>query len=225
MSWGIEKESVARNAYVDTVKDKHMGFEVENAGLYVNPESPHLGASPDGLVCCQCCGPGLLEIKCPYSVRNTTPTSATYIQPKEDGDGFQLNRKHNYYFQIQGQMAIFDRTYCDFACWTLHGLHVERICYDPDLVNYMIPKLDDFFLKIILPEVLCDGEQQQPTMRDIFCYCRQGESGKMIACDSPSCEFIWFHYTCLKLPQTFDPGENEWLCPDCIKKCDHLPTS
>ena len=28
--------------------------------------SPRLGASPDGVVQCECCGNGVLEIKCPY---------------------------------------------------------------------------------------------------------------------------------------------------------------
>ena len=113
-----------------------MGFEVDSAGLFVNPESPHLGASPDALICCQCCGEGLLEIKCPYSIKDSTPTLAPYIKVKDDG--FQLDTKHNYYFQVQGQLAIFERTYCDFACWTLQGLHIERISYGPDFVTTMI---------------------------------------------------------------------------------------
>ena len=37
------------------------------AGFYVNLSFPHLGASPEGIVSCACCGEGLLEIKCPYS--------------------------------------------------------------------------------------------------------------------------------------------------------------
>ena len=31
---------------------------------------PFLGASPDGLVLCECCGTGALELKCPYSPRD-----------------------------------------------------------------------------------------------------------------------------------------------------------
>ena len=38
---------------------------------------PFLGASPDGLVCCSCCGKGLLEIKCPYSIRDRDPGMVT----------------------------------------------------------------------------------------------------------------------------------------------------
>ena len=56
VQWGIDHESEARNAYVRKIKETHQAFEIELAGFYVNPLSPHLGASPDGLVSCLCCG-------------------------------------------------------------------------------------------------------------------------------------------------------------------------
>ena len=63
----------------------HAEFEVEATGLHVNPKYPYLGASPDGLVTCACCGNGLLEVKCPYSVRNSPPTCAAYLHTSENG--------------------------------------------------------------------------------------------------------------------------------------------
>ena len=56
---GIDHESEARDAYLKNMKETHQSFEIEFAGLYVNPLSPHLGASPGGLVSCSCCGLGL----------------------------------------------------------------------------------------------------------------------------------------------------------------------
>ena len=44
--------------------------------LQVSPKYPHLGASPDGLLTCTCCGDGLLEMKCPYRLCHTTLNSA-----------------------------------------------------------------------------------------------------------------------------------------------------
>lgn len=32
-----------------------------------------------------------------------------------------------------------------------------------------------------------------------YCYCRGPESGRMIACDNPSCPMQWFHFQCLQL--------------------------
>jgi hypothetical protein len=46
-----------------------------------------------------------------------------------DDAGFFLEHTAEgyYYKQVQGQMAICERSYSDFVCWTPHGLHVERI--------------------------------------------------------------------------------------------------
>ena len=43
----------------------HENFKICDSGLVLDPDIPHLGASPDGLVSCDCCGEGCLEIKCP----------------------------------------------------------------------------------------------------------------------------------------------------------------
>lgn len=130
LSWGLENEEKVRQLYVEMMSSMHAEFEVETTGLHVNPKYPYLGASPDGLVTCACCGNGLLEVKCPYSVRQSPPTCAAYLHAAENG-GYSLSRDHEYYFQIQGQMGITERPYCDFVCWTLVGIHRERIKYDP----------------------------------------------------------------------------------------------
>ena len=60
MKWGIEHERIAMDAYVQCISDEHESFEINPAGLYINPLAPHLGASPDGLISCDCCGLGIL---------------------------------------------------------------------------------------------------------------------------------------------------------------------
>lgn len=64
IQWGIKNESAACEMYVEQVMEAHVNLSYEPAGLYVNPCSPHLGASPDGHISCDCCGEGLIEIKC-----------------------------------------------------------------------------------------------------------------------------------------------------------------
>ena len=76
---------MAKEEYVRLMKGNHDSFEVTPAGLWVNPKAPHLGASPDGLIFCSCCGSGVLEVKCPYSVRETIPTSVSYIVEETEG--------------------------------------------------------------------------------------------------------------------------------------------
>ena len=65
--WGIQNEMVAVQEFKQKVSPSHTSFELKFTGLHVNPKFPHLGASPDGLVSCECCGEGLLEINCPYT--------------------------------------------------------------------------------------------------------------------------------------------------------------
>ena len=138
-----------------------------------------------------------------------------------------LRKKHDYYYQIQGQMAVLERSYCDFVCWTPLDVHIERIFYDSEMVDSMIPKLDAFFIKVILPKILAGDEigkqnHEQVNSGSKFCVCQRGEFGKMIACDSTECEFMWFHYSCVNLPNDFEPGNDEWLCPECTRRSEHL---
>ena len=61
--WGCNHEEVARKAYGELQMVKHHNFKVSDAGFYIHPEHGFLGASPDGMVDCDCCGPGVCEIK------------------------------------------------------------------------------------------------------------------------------------------------------------------
>jgi len=64
-------------------------FCYQPAGLFVNTDFPHLGASPDGLIPCKCCGEGLLQIKCPYIIDSKTKGSMVFRNPKALGCGAQ----------------------------------------------------------------------------------------------------------------------------------------
>ncbi|XP_048258168.1 uncharacterized protein LOC125383619 [Haliotis rufescens] len=68
--WGCSHEVTARDAYEKLSCEHHHNFSVEECGLFLSCEYPHLGATPDGIVDCSCCGRGCLEIKCPYCVKD-----------------------------------------------------------------------------------------------------------------------------------------------------------
>ena len=52
------------------MKQHHQLFTVKESGLILDPMYPFVGASPDGVVTCICCGTRVLEIKYPYSCIN-----------------------------------------------------------------------------------------------------------------------------------------------------------
>ena len=70
LNWGITHEDAAREAYIDLVQQDHDNFECFHSGFRVNTQFHHLGASLDGIISCDCCGKGLIEIKCPYKYRD-----------------------------------------------------------------------------------------------------------------------------------------------------------
>ena len=67
---GKQHEPVARGKYVEIMSRQHISFHCSETGLHVYKEYPYLAASPDGIIECKCCGKGLLEIKCPFSLRH-----------------------------------------------------------------------------------------------------------------------------------------------------------
>jgi len=72
-----------------------------------------------------------------------------------DPDGtMMLNQPHDYYYQVQGQMAIGNKKYCDFVCWTTKGHLIIRIQYDKAFFEGFVGKCKHFFDLYILPELM-----------------------------------------------------------------------
>lgn len=68
--WGCKHEESAVQAYSDRASECHENLEIKPAGLYVDVERPYIGASPDRIITCTCCGRGCLEVKCPFCVKD-----------------------------------------------------------------------------------------------------------------------------------------------------------
>ena len=94
VQWGRKHEIKALAAYTEVSNTKHNSLGVLKCGLLISSVAPHLGASADGQVSCQCCGTGVLEIKCPYSIKDESLVCVSYTV-KVDGQ-LQLSRKHDY---------------------------------------------------------------------------------------------------------------------------------
>jgi hypothetical protein len=157
IKWGRDHEAAARRSYVNNHSKTHPHVEVADCGLFLHESLPYLASSPDGLVrCAQCKSAGLIEIKCPYSQRNSTVEEASqegaFFCTIVDGK-VTLKKQHQYYFQVQGQMGVTGLRWCDFVVWTLKGMHVERICFNESLWASMLVRLERFFLKGVVPEL------------------------------------------------------------------------
>ena len=163
-SWGCRHEKTARNFYSKKMMENHPMFNVRDSGLTLNPKWPYLGASPDGIVTCECCSKGVVEIKCPFCHRNEDLFNSTddkhFCLSRDTSGASYLDRAHAYYYQVQTQIFICDVAYCDFVVCTFPegrnepDIHIERILPDDHFWFDCVEKSFDFFVTSILPEIL-----------------------------------------------------------------------
>ena len=119
--------------------------------MFLNEQYPRFGASPDGLITCKCCGDGCLEVKCPSSAEGGKPINMPYLEM--EGDEIRLSRKHKHYYQVQVQMFITRRNYCDFVVWSKKKIIVERIVKDHALWDDISVRAVEFHRKCVMPEM------------------------------------------------------------------------
>ena len=130
MQWGTDNEPVARLEY-----ELLSGNIVEDTSLWLH-DNLDAGASPDGLIG----DDGLLEIKCP----NTATHLDTLIKKK-------LPRQ--YVGQVQGQMWITGRKWCDFVSYDprLEGkakLIIIRVDRDDKYIEELETEVRDFLQEV-----------------------------------------------------------------------------
>ena len=104
--WGIEKEHQAKCDFLVLFKQTHENGNLVDCGLNISLDYPFIGASPDGMLTCDCCGTCCVEVKCPYSRRGEIIDENIPYLKKCDDDELRLDKKHDYYFQVQTQLGV-----------------------------------------------------------------------------------------------------------------------
>ena len=154
--YGKNAEILARDWYVKKHKENHRGSKVSETGLTISEALPYLGASVDGLVNCKICGQGLIEIKSPYTFKDRPAEDyikeANSVHFEYIGNKISLKKESKWHYQIQGQLAICDRKWCDLVVYTTVGNpYVLRIEFDQDLWKIMLEKLVFFYKNAVYP--------------------------------------------------------------------------
>lgn len=100
---GISMEPHAKIAVVKFLKSQnHKRLKSWDSGTVVDGDYSFLSVSPDLVVECQCCGKGLVEIKCPYTIRDDIP-SAENLQQLHTINNICISRRHiNTTFKFRG---------------------------------------------------------------------------------------------------------------------------
>ena len=120
--WGTMNEPGACAEY-----EMETGNTVELCGFYKHEH--WLGASPDGLLGSN----GLVEFKCPYSMRKGEGRFKTALE------------QMHYYAQMQIQLFITDRDFCDFYQWSPSQTKLEVVMRDDAFLKDSLPKLKEFY--------------------------------------------------------------------------------
>ena len=92
----------------------------------------------------------------PQYARHMTPMEASqqlknFMSTIKDGV-LDLKITHDYYLQIQGQMALAGATWCDFVIYTKKGVSVQRIRFDEKFWESKARLLSSFFVQYFLPK-------------------------------------------------------------------------
>lgn len=131
MQRGNDLEAEARNWY-----QLETGESVKEVSFIDHPEINFAGASPDGLVGAE----GLIEIKCP-----NTATHIETLRKKEPID--------RYYKQMQWQMAVTGRKWCDFVSFDNRlpdnlAYFCKRIPRDETVIQEIEQEVQAFLLEL-----------------------------------------------------------------------------
>mgnify|MGYP006267493313 CR=1 FL=1 len=131
IEWGREQEQFAAMAY-----EAERGVFLEKTGWWTHPTIQWLGVSPDRLLD----GDGLVEIKCPNSTTMIDWIFADRVPPE-------------YIKQIQCQLWVTARKYCDFCAYDKrlpkrNQLWIKRVERDNDLIKTMEAEVVTFLSEV-----------------------------------------------------------------------------
>lgn len=117
----------------------------------------------------------IVEIKCPYTAYKMHPDEAIrerkikFWNYNKTNNTYEVNKKHQWYYQIQGQMEVTNRNGCIFAVFTGHEfpLKVEYLRRDRKFWNEnMEYKLKRFYNECLLPELVDPRHSRHMPIRE-----------------------------------------------------------
>jgi len=121
--------------------------------IFICEKVQYLAATPDGIVECDCCGAGVLELKCPYCL-SSLQSDLEDVPYLRDG---HLIQEHDYFYQVQTQLMCMKLKYGDFFVWSprvQEGVyHLERMSLKVNVCETILQGSYTFFLESVIPEL------------------------------------------------------------------------
>lgn len=128
---------------------------------------------------------------------------------------YYLDKKHEYFFQVQLQMFCTDRKYCDFVVWSKHTIHINRVYIDEQFLKENLLRAALFHANVITPELLSKWytETREALEVELWCHCVSPDDNNMIHCANENCSIQWFHKKCVDIGQV--PEGSFWFFTAC----------
>lgn len=155
VEYGIGMEDFASKKY-----SKVHCAQVIKCGLVVHQRQPWMCASPDGLVIHSNKVKKLLEIKCPFTCKDTFlidkdngKLKVPYLEYGRETNIINLKRNHNYYTQCQIQMYCTGLEECDLFVCTKQDCITVLVKRDNLFLENLVKKMEHFYFNYYLPEL------------------------------------------------------------------------
>ena len=156
IKWGREHEKDALRAFYSLEATKHVDFKLEKAGLFLDKARAYIGASPDALMYCKCHGKAVIEIKCPFNIKDAVIIDS--FQKCEFltkiNDSIILKSSHKYYTQLNSQMALAGTKIGYFVVWTKKDILIQQIPEDKKFWMTVSTNLEIFFKNYVAKRIL-----------------------------------------------------------------------
>lgn len=156
IQYGINEENNAKFYYSKVSEKQHSSFELEEPGLLISRQHSWIGASLDDIRKCQCCGPSVVELKCPFTGKDLDPKIA-FLLPIDKNGKYFLDENHIHYFQVQTCMAVSGFKTCDFVTYTSKGIFVITINFNVKFWETVVATVFKFYCKQIVPSFLLEA--------------------------------------------------------------------
>ena len=148
LNWGIEREPHAL-----TMVSRALGRDLLPAGFCISKQYSFIGGSPDAFIPSLKTGKpvGVVEVKCPYSVRVTGNRPPYVIICARDKTSYKLSTTSAYYYQLQGLLYVTDLKQAIFAAYTPLKTYIMRVERDDSFITWMVRQLVKYYSDIYYP--------------------------------------------------------------------------
>lgn len=161
--YGKDHEAEAYDDLFEKVSNLHKNPVKMASGLVISKDYPCLGASPDGIIICECHGKISVEIKCPYVGRDSADFTESLLKLKDPyltknpSGAIVFNQKHKYYHQAIMQLYLTEASFGYFYIWSREKQFIFKIERNDDFWTECREKAVSFFRYIVLREMLFQG--------------------------------------------------------------------